>query len=80
MIKNEYIDPPSSKVYVFKHNPAKLNGQIGVPNIVDRILGNILRKYLQKTLSFKIIFVNNITSTIYYISKYKLYIRRFNRR
>ena len=44
VIQNVYLDPPSSKPYAFRSNPPNLDGQIGVPSIVDRILGKLLLK------------------------------------
>ena len=44
VVKNIYLDPPSSKPYAFRSNPPNLDGQIGVPSIVDRILGKLLLK------------------------------------
>ena len=38
VIKKVYLDFPSNKKYKFKVNPPKLKGQIGVPNVVDKIL------------------------------------------
>ena len=39
IVKTVYLDPPSTKTYNFSNNPPPLNGQIGVPRVVDRILG-----------------------------------------
>ena len=41
IIQQAFLDPPSKKKYNFRKNPPKLVGQIGVPIIVDTILGNI---------------------------------------
>ena len=46
VVKNIYLDPPSSKPYAFHSNPPNLDGQIGVPSIVDKILGKVLLKNL----------------------------------
>ena len=45
VIQNVYLDPPSSKPYAFRSNPPNLDGQIGVPSIVDEILGKLLLNY-----------------------------------
>ena len=44
VIQNVYLDSPSSKPYAFRSNPPNLDGQIGVPSIVDRVLGKFLLK------------------------------------
>ena len=42
MVKNAFIDEPSSKEsYNFDNDPPILNGQTGVPLLVDKILGII---------------------------------------
>ena len=56
IIKNVYIDPPSSKRYNFTENPPRLYGQIGVPSAVDRILGK---------LGFFIIILDDIINNLY---------------
>ena len=40
IVKNVYLDMPSKKSYNFRKQPPELNGQIGVPKIVDDLLGN----------------------------------------
>ena len=42
IVKNAYIDKPESlkQTYNFDHNPPVLDGQTGVPQLVDKILGN----------------------------------------
>ena len=42
MIKEVFIDDPSNEDYKFDKNPPILNGQTGVPPIVDKILGNYI--------------------------------------
>ena len=39
VIRKVYLDPPSVKPYGFRVNPPALNGQIGVPKIIDELLG-----------------------------------------
>ena len=39
IVKAVYLEPPSTQPYHFTNNPPILNGQIGVPPVVDRILG-----------------------------------------
>ena len=43
VIKNVFIDWPPTRdnVYNFDKNPPKLDGQIGIPVIVDKLLGNL---------------------------------------
>ena len=42
MVKNAFIDETSPKAsYNFDHDPPTLNGQTGVPHLVDKILGII---------------------------------------
>ena len=41
IIKSTYLDSPSPHPYAFRANPPELNGQVGVPTIVDKILGKI---------------------------------------
>ena len=39
IIQSIYLDPPSQKMYKFNVNPPVLGGQIGVPKLVDDLLG-----------------------------------------
>lgn len=39
IINQVYLDPPSQHPYTFRANPPPIEGQIGVPRIVDKILG-----------------------------------------
>ena len=39
VIRKVYLDPPSVNPYGFRVNPPALNGQIGVPKIIDELLG-----------------------------------------
>ena len=39
VIRKVYLDPPSVNPYSFRVNPPALNGQIGVPKIIDELLG-----------------------------------------
>ena len=39
IINKVYLDPPSEKPYSFDVNPPILNGQTGVPKIIDTLLG-----------------------------------------
>ena len=39
IINKVYLDPPSEKPYGFDVNPPVLNGQTGVPKIIDKLLG-----------------------------------------
>ena len=39
IIKNVFIDKASNNSYNFDYNPPYVYGQIGVPEVVDRILG-----------------------------------------
>ena len=43
MIRRVFIDlpPPSDLKYNFDRNPPKITGQIGIPPIVDQLLGNV---------------------------------------
>ena len=45
VIKNVFIDwpPMRDKEYHFDKNPPKIDGQIGIPVIVDKLLGNLFR-------------------------------------
>ena len=54
VVKNIYLDPPSSKPYAFRSNPPNLDGQIGVPSFVDKILGKVLLKNLYYFSNLKI--------------------------
>ena len=49
-----YIDEPASlkQTYNFDHNPPVLDGQTGVPQLVDKILGN--KDYFQFRLFLKL--------------------------
>ena len=40
IVKHIFIEEQSQHEYNFKNNPPILNGQTGVPHIVDQILGN----------------------------------------
>ena len=40
IIKNSYLDRPSKEEYSFRKKPPDLDGQIGVPKIIDDLLGN----------------------------------------
>ena len=46
VIKYVYLDAPSKANYTFRVNPPKLDGQIGVPKLVDQILGNISQLFI----------------------------------
>ena len=53
IIQNVFIDKPSNQSYNFDYNPPYVYGQIGVPEVVDRILGkyrltNACRKQVPK--------------------------------
>ena len=50
IIKSTYLDSPSPRPYTFRANPPPLEGQIGVPRIVDKILGTFL--YINISLTF----------------------------
>ena len=39
IVKDVFVDSPSNCKYNFNHNPPILNGQNGVPQIVDELLG-----------------------------------------
>ena len=54
IVKDVYIDKPDSlkQIYNFDHNPPVLDGQTGVPQLVDKILGNT--NYFQFRLFLKI--------------------------
>ena len=41
IIKSTYLDSPSPHPYTFRANPPPIEGQIGVPRIVDKILGKV---------------------------------------
>ena len=43
VIRRVFIDlpPPSDLKYNFDKNPPKITGQIGIPPIVDQLLGNV---------------------------------------
>ena len=41
IINQVYFDPPSPHPYTFRANPPSIEGQMGVPIVVDKILGNI---------------------------------------
>ena len=40
IVKDIFIEEQSQHEYNFKNNPPILNGQTGVPHVVDQILGN----------------------------------------
>ena len=40
IIKGQFLDNPHNDHYNFTKNPPDLNGQIGVPMIIDTILGD----------------------------------------
>ena len=69
VIQNVYLDPPSSKPYAFRSNPPNLDGQIGVPSIVDRILGKLLLKnfyyFSNRTKHMYIYFIYELQNTIF---------------
>ena len=78
VIQNVYLDPPSSKPYAFRSNPPNLDGQIGVPSIVDEILGKLLSNY---SYYFSNCFVKYIyVYLIYELQNTILNFRRENRR
>ena len=54
IVKDMYIDEPASlkQTYNFDHNPPVLDGQTGVPQLVDKILGNT--NYFQFMLLIKV--------------------------
>ena len=77
VIQNVYLDPPSSKPYAFRSNPPNLDGQIGVPSIVDEILGKLLLNYFYYFSNFvEYIYVY----LIYELQNTILNFRRENRR
>ena len=77
VIQNVYLDPPSSKPYAFRSNPPNLDGQIGVPSIVDKILGKLLLNYFYHFSNFvEYIYVY----LIYELQNTILNFRRENRR
>ena len=39
IIKSTYLHSPSPYPYTFRYNPPQIDGQVGVPRIVDTILG-----------------------------------------
>ena len=41
MVKDVFLDYPSTCKYQFEINPPDLDGQTGVPKIVDEILGRL---------------------------------------
>ena len=42
IVKNDFIDwPPSNQKEIIFSNPPKLEGQFGMPVIIDKILGTI---------------------------------------
>ena len=43
VISKAYLDRPTGDPYSFQLNPPKLTGQIGVPLIVDKLLGTIIK-------------------------------------
>ena len=55
MIKDVFIDDPSNEDYKFDKNPPILNGQTGIPPIVDKILGNYLLHSFSKVYFIPII-------------------------
>ena len=48
IIKEKFLDQWSNKEYNFTKNTPDLRGQIGVPKIVDEILGNIVNQRRMK--------------------------------
>ena len=42
IISRLYLKHPTGHPYSFENNPPELRGQIGVPHIVDKLLGNFL--------------------------------------
>ena len=40
IIKSSFIDKASNGSYNFDRNPPIIDGQVGVPQIVDKLLGN----------------------------------------
>ena len=46
IISKVYLDRPTYEPYSFQLNPPKLVGQIGVPPIVDRLLGRCTTKFI----------------------------------
>ena len=54
VVKDAYIDKPlsSKETYNFDHNPPDLDGQTGVPQLVDKILGK--KDYFQFRLFLKV--------------------------
>ena len=74
VIQNVYLDPPSSKPYAFRSNPPNLDGQIGVPSIVDEILGKLLLNYFYYFSKYIYVYL------IYELQNTILNFRRENRR
>ena len=65
IINKVYLDPPSEKPYLFSVNPPVLNGQTGVPKIIDKLLrgkqngfyiesGALDGEYLSNSLFFEL--------------------------
>ena len=65
IINKVYLDPPSEKPYFFSVNPPVLNGQTGVPKIIDKLLrgkqngfyiesGALDGEYLSNSLFFEL--------------------------
>ena len=55
IVKNVFVDEHSGRPYNFKYNPPILNGQTGVPQVVDGILGeSIIQCALNYLLCLKL--------------------------
>ena len=56
IISRLYLKHPTGHPYSFEKNPPELRGQIGVPHIVDKLLGNFLWINIYPYINFHLSF------------------------
>ena len=59
IVKDVFIDNPSTFKYNFDHNPPNVDGQYGVPTIVDTLLGKSKIKSVTVLYTFLLLEYNN---------------------
>ena len=68
IVKDVFLDSPSSCKYNFNHNPPILDGQNGVPLIVDELLGKSIVQPTQFSMSY-LMLQNQSMNVISYFSR-----------
>ena len=67
IVKDVFLDSPSSCKYNFNHNPPILDGQNGVPLIVDELLGKSSLQPIQFPISYKRLMYKNQVTRVFLI-------------